>query len=77
MLYEAINFKYVNENPEVSDTKGSFGCYDKKPYFSSYWDDKAGFDPEIDWKPIYDYFTNSAYKPDPNWSFKSNESYHK
>ena len=72
-----IHFKYVNENPEISDSKGAFGCYDKKPYFNSYWEDKAGFTPETDWKPIYDYFLNSEYHPDPSWSFKSIESYHK
>ena len=72
-----IHFKYVNENPEIADSKGSFGCYDKKPYFNSYWEDKAGFSPETDWQPIYEYFLNSEYHPDPSWSFKSIESYHK
>ena len=72
-----IHFKYVNENPEIADSKGSFGCYDKKPYFNSYWEDKAGFCPEKDWSPIYEYFLNSEYHPDPSWSFKSIESYHK
>ena len=28
-------------------------------------------------KPLYDYFVNSDYKPDPSWSFKSTEDYHK
>lgn len=28
-----INFKYISENPEISESKGSFGCYEKKPYF--------------------------------------------
>lgn len=74
---DGIFFKYVNENPEISDSKGSFGCYDKKPYFNSYWEDKAGFRPEIDWKPLYEYFVNSNYKPDSSWSFKSKEDYHK
>lgn len=72
-----IFFKYVNENPEITDTKGSFGYYDKKPYFNSYWEDKAGFRPDKDWKPIYKYFTTSAYKPNPEWSFKTIEKYHK
>jgi len=71
-----IFFKYVNENPEISDAKGSFGCYDKKPYFNSYWEDKSGFRPLIDWKPIYEYFLSCKYKPDPNWNFKTNEDYH-
>ena len=74
---DGIYFKYVNENPEISESKGSFGYYYQKPHFSSCWEDKSGFDPETDWKPIYDYFVNSEYRPDPNWSFKTNESYHK
>lgn len=74
---DKIYFKYVNENPEISNTKGSFGYYYKKPYFSSCWEDKSGFDPTTDWKPIYDYFVNSDYRPDSNWSFKTKESYHK
>jgi len=72
-----INFKYVNENPEISDHKGSFGCYDKKPYYNVLVDDKCGFSPETDWQPIYEYFVNSEYKPDPSWSFKTIETYHK
>lgn len=74
---ENIFFKYVNENPEISDAKGSFGCYDKKPYYNVLIDDKCGFDPLTDWKPLYEYFVNSNYKPDPSWSFKSKEDYHK
>ena len=74
---DGIHFKYVNENPEISDAKGTFGCYDKKPYYNVLFEDKSGFDPEIDWKPIYEYFLNSEYKPDPSWSFKTVESYHK
>jgi len=73
---DGIYFKYSNENPEISDAKGSFGCYDTKPYFNSYFEDKAGFNPDTDWFPIYNYFYYSDYKPDPNWSFKTNEDYH-
>ena len=72
-----IFFKYVNENPEISEANGCYGCYDKKPFFNSYWEDKAGFDPETDWEPLYEYFINSDYKPDPNWIFKTKEIYHK
>ena len=77
MEKDGICFKYVNENPEISDAKGCYGCYDKKLYYNVLADDKSGFDPEIDWKPIYDYFVNSDYRPDPSWSFKSHEPYHK
>jgi len=71
-----IYFKYVNENPEITDTKGSFGYYYTKPYYNVLFEDKAGFDPETDWKPIYEYFINSTYRPDPNWLFKTEEDYH-
>lgn len=71
-----IFFKYVNENPEITGLKGNFGCYDKKPYYNVLIDDKGGFEPETDWKPIYEYFINSEYKPDPSWSFKTVETYH-
>jgi len=27
---DGINFKYINENPEISESKGSFGYYEKK-----------------------------------------------
>lgn len=74
---DGINFKYINENPEVTNAKGAFGYYDKKPYYNVLFEDKAGFEPLDDWKPILEYFTNSQYKPDPSWSFKSVETYHK
>ena len=73
---DGIFFKYVNENPEVSDSKGSFGYYDKKPYFNSYFEDKSGFNPEKDWKPIYKYFKKTKYKPNSSWSKKTVEKYH-
>ena len=73
---DGIHFKYINENPEISDSKGSFGCYDKKPYFNSYFEDKAGFIPETDWKPIYNYFRKNKKLPNPKWSFKTEENYH-
>lgn len=48
-----IKFEYVNENPEVKSS--GYGCYDKKPYINVLLDDKAGFDPEKDWKELLDY----------------------
>lgn len=73
---DGIRFKYVNENPEISDAKGSFGFYDKKPYFNSYWEDKAGFDPTKDWRPIFKYFKRIKRLPNPDWSMKYKETYH-
>lgn len=74
---DGIHFKYVNENPEISDATGCFGYYYQKPYYNVLFEDKSGFDPDADWKPIYDFFLKTEYKPDPNWTFKKKESYHK
>ena len=45
-----IYFNYVNENPEVVNS--DLGYYDKKPYFNVLLDDKAGFDPYVEWPAI-------------------------
>ena len=74
---DGINFKYINENPEISDAKGSFGFYDKKFYFNVLFDDKAGFSAYEDWKPLLDYFSTTMYRPNQNWSMKHKEDYHK
>lgn len=44
-----INFKYVNENPEVETQLNGYGCYDKKPYMNVLFEDKSGFDAETEW----------------------------
>jgi len=49
-----IHFKYVNENPEVVNTR--LGCFDKKPYMNVLFEDKAGFEAQTDWRAIYYYF---------------------
>lgn len=49
-----IRFKYVNENPEVPTDINGYGCYDKKPYINVLFEDKAGFDPETEWKMVLD-----------------------
>jgi len=71
-----ITFNYVNDNPEISDSNGSFGYYNDKPYFNVFLEDKAGFDPDRNWKFLYDYFKNTDYIPDPTWSMKYKEKYH-
>lgn len=43
-----INFDFIHDNTEVV-TDGSYGYYDKKPYFNVLFEDKAGFDPMNDW----------------------------
>ena len=47
---DGILFDYVNENPEIPNS--ALGYYDKKPYFNVLLDDKAGFDPLIEWPQI-------------------------
>lgn len=49
-----INFKYVNDNPEVMNNR--LGYYSDKPYFNLLLDDKCGFVPETDWKIIENFF---------------------
>lgn len=48
-----IIFDYINCNPEVKNTK--LLNFDKKFYFNILIDDKAGFDPNIDWELINNY----------------------
>ena len=47
-----IHFKYVNENPEIKTDLNGYGCYDKKPYMNVLFEDKAGFDPELEWEEV-------------------------
>jgi hypothetical protein len=71
--YYGIDFKYINENPDIDSTKGNFGFYEKKFYFNVLFEDKAGFTPEEDWKPVYDLLTKyneEGYLPNPKWSTK-------
>ena len=53
-LFEStgINFKYVNENPEVLTDHNGYGYYEKKFYFNVLFEDKAGFDAENDWLQV-------------------------
>lgn len=74
---DSIYFKYINENPEISSDKGSFGYYVDKYYVNAIFDDKSGFNPERDWKFIYEYFSTTKYRPDPTWCMKYKENYHK
>lgn len=50
-----VDFTYLGENPDVRNTET--GNFNKKFYFSILLDDKAGFNPETDWKLIYKHFT--------------------
>lgn len=46
-----IDFKYVNNNPEVVNE--AYGFYEQKFYFNVLFEDKSGFDPEEDWENVY------------------------
>ena len=47
-----IDFKFVNENPEVPDA--AYGYYQDKFYFNVLFEDKAGFLPDRDWPKVKD-----------------------
>ena len=47
-----ICFDFVNENSDIKTNPQGYGNYDRKPYFNVLLDDKAGFDPLIDWIEI-------------------------
>ena len=51
-----LGFNFWNCNPNIKSTKT--GCFDYKFYFSVLLNDKAGFDPDTDWKLIYEYLKN-------------------
>ena len=56
-MSNGIYFDYVNENPEVERQPTDPESLDlnQKFYFNIGIDDKFGFEPEIDWKLIYNY----------------------
>lgn len=68
-----IQFKYINENPDIDSLKGNFGFYEKKFYFNAMFEDKAGFDPDTDWEEVYNllkYYESINYFPSKAWSTK-------
>jgi len=73
LIENGIVFDYINENPAIHAKHGNFGCYDKKMYFNVLLDDKAGFDPLVEWEQIYDYLLTckkNNYLPNPDWTTK-------
>lgn len=55
-----INIDYLSENPEVENTP--YADFSEKFYFSVLIDDKAGFDPDVDWDKIIEFY---KYKDNP------------
>jgi len=54
-----IRFHYINENPEVC--AGAYGHYENKIYFNVLFEDKAGFDPLIDWPEVYKLLVTNGF----------------
>ena len=52
-----IHFDYINENPEIATNLEGYGNYDKKPYMNVLFEDKAGFDGDIDWIKVNEFLT--------------------
>lgn len=52
---DGIHFEYVNKNPECEDTL--YADFKAKLYFAIGLDDKFGFLPNHDWKPIFDFLS--------------------
>jgi hypothetical protein len=70
---DGIVFDHVNENPGISSKNGNFGYYSDKFYFNVLIDDKAGFDPNIEWFFIYSkmkLWEEQQWLPNPNWTTK-------
>lgn len=68
-----IIFDHVNENPGISSNMGNFGYYEQKFYFNVLFEDKAGFDPETEWKEVYElmkYYEENNIKPNAGWTTK-------
>lgn len=59
-MFEAleIKFDWVNENPEVQHVD-ALGDYTAKLYANLILDDKAGFDPEEDWRILERIYNNA------------------
>lgn len=51
-----ILFDYCNENPEVQG-RIDWADYSKKLHYDIMVDDKAGFNPHVDWRPLLTYAT--------------------
>lgn len=56
-----IIFNFINENPDIiKSDETNYLNLPKKFYFSIGIDDRFGFNPETDWKRIYEYLKNKG-----------------
>lgn len=53
LVNEGIRFWYINENPDFPGNE--YADFSKKFCFDILLDDKAGFDPKIDWLELYNF----------------------
>lgn len=53
-----INFRYINENPEIPEIT-TWGDYRTKMYANVGLDDKFGFDPNIHWEEINQFYNDN------------------
>lgn len=70
---DKIHFDAVNENPGISSKNGNFGYYENKFYCNVMFDDKAGFNPETEWKQLHTYLykcEKNKYLPNSKWTTK-------
>lgn len=70
---DKIHFDAVNENPGISSKNGNFGFYEQKFYFNVLFDDKAGFQPEIEWRQVFEFLITCEeinFFPNPDWTTK-------
>lgn len=68
-----IEFDKINKNPDICSNNGNFGYYVEKFYFNVMFDDKAGFEPHIEWEALYKLFLHyneTGFLPDIKWTKK-------
>ena len=66
-----IEFDHINENPEVPST--DYADFKKKFYINVIMDDKAGFDPLVDWIELHQYLIELAEERDDERLLSLNE----
>lgn len=70
---DGIHFDAINKNPGISSKNGNFGYYEDKFYFNVLFEDKAGFNPNKEWKIVLDYLISCevcGFLPNPEWTTK-------
>lgn len=58
--FHGVKIAYVNENPDYK--RNTYADFSKKFCFDILLDDKAGFDPENDWKLLWNYLNDMDWR---------------